>query len=86
MSEWCKKTFTANGLLDRIRSSTISIKEAENQVPLFPCRIAKKIPFLFLWVVGSRDYPYLWSSTRDLAAVGSANILTVPSDVLVGDL
>lgn len=32
MNEWCLKTFSANGLIDEIRRSSITMKEAENMV------------------------------------------------------
>ncbi|CAI4226425.1 unnamed protein product [Auanema sp. JU1783] len=35
MDDWCKKTFAENGLLERIKSSTVSMQEAENQVLSF---------------------------------------------------
>lgn len=32
MDNWCKATFTSNGLLQEIRSSKITMQQAENEV------------------------------------------------------
>lgn len=35
MDSWCKATFTSNGLLQEIRSSKITMQQAENEVVMF---------------------------------------------------
>ncbi len=41
MDEWCTRTHTASGLVDRVRSSTLSIEEVDTQVAEF---IARWVP------------------------------------------